>query len=410
MSTMTMYLVALICATSIWLMKASLLYLLRPRPINYVNCMALAGITLAAGIAGSLPLVILSSASGIRDTLQRAICMLIIAGSEIVATLFLFGFVTLCITLLVCGLVWRRHLKHAVYAVLSADLITNLVLLTTVILLASPPPYLVLWQTPTERAQRVSVCYPSRPPVIARSRLISIVQQTQVYLVRQYNSQVGLLRESPTTAPYRYWLATDNLIALFALRSTENYTVTTSMATTINSYGDPTHGLIEALDGRSIVWPPYVATQKRIATVGSAEIWLETRTSGAQYGDWAHYADLILYAALNAYNQGRLTEAHRLYQDAMQLFDGVGFADQAFHADGAYATYKLALALFVAVVLNDTPDPRLYSMLLAQQASTSTYAGGFYALYDRQGHSLNDPNTETTAYALLALRRLLTER
>ncbi len=404
MPAITVCLVASICAISIWLIKASLFYLFRPCPITYVNCMMLTGITLAAGMAGSLPLVILSSAGGIRDMLQRAVCMMVIAGSEIVAALLLFGCVTLCATLLIWGLAWRRHLKHAVCTILGTDLLTNLVLLTTVIFLVSPPPYLVLWQTPTEHARRALVCYPPRP-----STLVSIVRQAQAYLVRQYDPQVGLLRESPTTAPHRYWLATDNLIALLALRSTDNYTVTNNIAATIGSYGDPVHGLIEALDGRSIVWPPYVATQKHIATIGSAEIWLETRTSGAQYQDWAAYADLILYAALHAHNQGQSAEAHHLYRAAMQMFDGVGFADQAFRADGVYATYKLALALFVATVLNETPDPRLSSALLTQQATTSAYAGGFYALYDRQGHPLNDPNTETTAYALLALSCFLTE-
>lgn len=41
-----------------------------------------------------------------------------------------------------------------------------------------------------------------------------------------------------------------------------------------------------------------------------------------------------------------------------------------------------------------------------KQAGTDAplaYVGGFYALYGRDGRAVGDPNTETTAYALLAL-------
>lgn len=275
-------------------------------------------------------------------------------------------------------------------------------------------------------ARRASVYFPPVPaltrltadslPVMSARVFLSVitasssasvpVHQALAYLQKQYDPQVGLLRESPTTAPYKYWLATDNLVAWYALRPTGSYTLTDEIAATFDRYGIPTHGLIEILNGQIKPWPPYVETQQQVATIGSAEVWIETRTAGAQDQDWAEYADLALYAALNVGNRGQSAEAHRLYRDAMQLFDGVGFADRAFRAAGVYTTYKLALAIYVAQVLSEPVDTRLWSSLYTKQASTSApaaYIGGFYALYDRQGRPLNDPNTETTAYALLAL-------
>jgi len=408
--------------------KAAILHLVRS-DISSGRCLLL---TLAADVLSVgvfVPLTLVSPLSGPQLWLSRLLCLVVIAGHEVLAPLLLFGSVNLLVTGLLLMLLRRDRLSRSWLAAALADGGMTAILAVLVVLLLAPPPFLYVLQTPRDPlARRVSVCSPpvpslaqlavNSPPVTPTRGLLPIVtapsptpvpvQQALAYLQKQYDPQVGLLRESPTTAPHKYWLVTDNLVALYALRTTGGSTLTDEIAATLKHYNSPTHGLIEILGGQTMSWPPYVETQQQVATVGSAEVWLETRTAGAQYQDWAEYADLTLYGALNARNRGQFTEARHIYQDAMRLFDGVGFADRAFRADGVYATYKLALAIYVAQASGEPVDARLWSALLTKQASTSApaaYVGGFYTLYDRQGQPLNDPNTETTAYALLALSR-----
>ena len=339
----------------------------------------------------------------------------------------------LCIALAKAALLRlvRSNIRYGrcVLLALTADTLSSAtaVLAVMVFFLFASPPFLRAWQVPREPPP-VYAYFPPSPsstqltvhslPVTPEPSLMPTVtglvpasdaaQQALAYLQRQYNPQVGLLRESPSVAPHKYWLATDNLAALYALRVTGRHTLADEIGMTYARYGSPIHGLLETLSGQMVTWPPYVETQQQIATVGTAAVWLETRTVGAQYQDWAEYADLALYAALNAQNLGQSAEARRLYQDAMRLFDSVGFADKAFRANGVYATYKLALAIYVAQAIGEPVDARLWPALLTKQASTGApeaYVGGFYTLYNRQGQPLNDPNTETTAYALLALSR-----
>jgi hypothetical protein len=119
---------------------------------------------------------------------------------------------------------------------------------------------------------------------------------------------------------------------------------------------------------------------------------------------WAvpKYTDLALYGALHEYNAGNLNESRSIYRKAIEEFDGVGFADKAFDEEGSYATYKLALAIFLARLVDEGVDVKLLVTFFKKQWET----GGFIALYDKGGLSLNDTNTETTSYALLALSSL----
>ena len=156
------------------------------------------------------------------------------------------------------------------------------------------------------------------------------------------------------------------------------------------------HGLIEALIRTPIEWPPRTHTQTELLP----GVWNEERLTGVPMLDWESYADLTLYGALEAWNRGNAQEAHERYATALALFDGTGFDDAA--TDTHYATYKLALALFVGNTLNEAPRPDLLTALLAKQDES----GGFVTLYNRQGAPEGDPNTETTAYALLALTAL----
>jgi hypothetical protein len=232
------------------------------------------------------------------------------------------------------------------------------------------------------------------------------------YLQDQYNPAVGLIRESPVVAPHSYWLATDNRLVIYALQAAGVVTPTAAISATLRYYGDPRHGLIEALQGQVVAWPPYTETQRLIATIGPEQVWLETRLDGNAYPDWEDYADLTLFGALRAFHARDVITARQRYRSAIErMWNGVGFADAAYRNEGRYATYKLALALYVARVIGEPRHPTILNALLARQAPPGatcdgrSCAGGFYTLYNDGGTVVGDTNTETTAYATLGLLR-----
>lgn len=271
-----------------------------------------------------------------------------------------------------------------------------------------------------------TVMRPPNPEPLSDQPPSAVASQRAVdYLWEQYNPTVGLLRCSPTAFPDTYWLATDNRLAVYAfeaLGTPETLDHARTISATLRAYDTPDHGLIEALQGQPVTWPPYTETQTVLTTTGGGEtIKLETRLAGNRYDDWAEYADLALYGALNAFRAGECTLAHRRYASALALFDGVGFADKAYEIpppgrSALHETYKLALAVYVAQVISEPTNASILQALLDQQAPPETsymgahYSGGFYTLYDADGLSQGDPSTETTAYAILALNAEPKER
>jgi hypothetical protein len=229
--------------------------------------------------------------------------------------------------------------------------------------------------------------------VVGNDAVDTITEKAITYLHHEYNPALGLIRESPETAPDKHWLMTDNWLAATALDRVHDTEFAAHIQATLQTYGYLQHGLIEAITGTDIAWPPRTHVYVKI----KPNIWLETRNQQIME-DWSTYADLALYRALDLYNEGRIAESRQQYKAAMQRFDGIGFADQAF--DGRYATYKLALAIYVAGTIGVSIDPAIVTALLSKQHQVS---GGFSALYDETGNPIGDSNTETTSYALLAL-------
>lgn len=268
------------------------------------------------------------------------------------------------------------------------------------------------------------------PPLATRSaQQQAYIDGAVDFLHGQHNAETSLLRESLWVAPQRQWLATDNRLAVYALRAAGEVELTQRLEASIERYGGARHGVIELLvGGEAAAWPPYTETQLIADGPSAGEICPqpeeaiddvvcnETRLSGGQYAkDWMEYADFLLYGALAAAQQGGLAvagemhTASELHAQALALFDGQGFADKPFRCDGLHATYKLALALIVGEQLGQPVDERLVRALLSKQHES----GGFYTLYredgslrKEDGELVSDPNVETTAYALLALLTL----
>lgn len=228
------------------------------------------------------------------------------------------------------------------------------------------------------------------------------IDRALAFLSARYNSEYSLLNESPDARPTYFWLATDNWLAARALQAAGAVDRAELIRARI---GDTRHGLIEALDGEIVTWPPFTETQILIEKVLNDEIKTEERVSGERYEDWEEYADLVLYGALNEHSQRREAEARRRYNLALSMFNGIGFEDKAYTAPdshGFFAIYKVALALYVGQTIGLPPDSRLLPALLAKQNDS----GGFVTLYDANGIPKGDANTETTSYAILALTAL----
>jgi hypothetical protein len=226
------------------------------------------------------------------------------------------------------------------------------------------------------------------------------VRRAVGFLATQYDPAARLLREAPDSAPDVHWLATDNVLALAALRKAQPCApqaaaLAANIAAGLDAYDSAPHGLVEAvIGGAASVWPPHTATQLEVAP----GVRREDRLAGSVMEDWRQYADLSFYGVLHLAQAGELAAARALYAETLALFDGVGFADKAYKADKAYASYKLALALLAAGAIGEAPPAGLLDALLARQNE----AGGFFALY-RPERGINDPNSETTAYSILAL-------
>jgi len=213
------------------------------------------------------------------------------------------------------------------------------------------------------------------------------------FLTRQLDADVGLLRAAPDDD--RHWLAPDNLLVEWVMQEAHAADLTVELETELAAFGAPHHGLIEALRSEPVTWPPAVAAQQEV----SPTVWLESYTGAGAIDDWASRADLTLFAALNAWNQGDTAAAQEHFAAAMEMFDGAGFR-AATNAD-RYTTADLALALIAGARLGAPVNDAIVRQLLSLQSAD----GGFTAHYTADG-PLEGADTRTTAYALLALYAL----
>jgi len=225
------------------------------------------------------------------------------------------------------------------------------------------------------------------------------MQQGLAFLEARYNPELGLLNESPQVAPHKYWLTNDNALAAHAFYQLNRPQMSADIQSALQGYGYGTHGLIEVVWAKPAVFPPYVALPLLVSKEGTDEIWQEFHDDGPRMEDWAEYANLSFFGALNEYHQRHRAEALTIYSDTMALFDGTGFRDKAF--EELYETYKLALALYTGTVIGASvpSGDQLLDVLQAMQ----TTEGGFRTHYRDMHTPEGDANTETTAMALLAL-------
>ncbi len=219
------------------------------------------------------------------------------------------------------------------------------------------------------------------------------------FLYSQHDPTTGLLVESNVVATDTRWIMTDNRLAALAFAAA-GAEPPPGLLEALDPHATTRHGVIEVLGGGRIDLP--IRTATAITLTAAPLVKLEQR-NGVEMEDWEQYADLLLYATLDAYKGGDTRLAADRYEQALAMFDGTGFVDLAYRADGVYATYKNALAIIVGQRLGQPLREDVLAALLASQEAS----GGFITRYNPERTTADDANTETTALAVLALAALL---
>ncbi|MFC1506171.1 hypothetical protein ACFLQ6_03775 [Thermoproteota archaeon] len=245
--------------------------------------------------------------------------------------------------------------------------------------------------------------------IIMTHAAVAEIQQEKLlvlenFLVAQFDSDVGLARESPDISINRtYWLLSDNLFASHVLKQ-NHPEVAAEINETLKRYGRFHDGLHEAVFGEVIHLPPYAP---QTVTIDSSDDWkvkIEVRdaVSGKLMDDWIDYADILLYAALSEYNRGDIDSALFYFTRAKEMWNGAGLYDKPTRQDGFYTTHKLALLLHVSNILNQTLPFReeLESRIWMFQRGD----GGIRSHYLGNMTSDREANSETAALVLLVYR------
>lgn len=193
-----------------------------------------------------------------------------------------------------------------------------------------------------------------------------------------------------------YWLSHDNCLAARVLAKS-NPRISRAIAAAIRREGlGRSDGKMDLLFGKSPeAMPFHEHALIDVRKAGEKTIRTEIKTSRPLKG-WEGYADLLFFASLA---QDEPAEARRLWDRAMKLWDGKGFADPAARGQRSYATFKLALAAIAAARLPEKPElPRaLIDRLLALQEES----GGWVTNYSGAGKPIGVSNVETTCLAIL---------
>jgi len=217
------------------------------------------------------------------------------------------------------------------------------------------------------------------------------------YLESNYENSTGLVRETPTLD--RFFLYSDNYLAARVLSSgCDNPGLAESINRTLSRYDASRFpNQYMAFDCRG----PFFGGSEDYRVSG--DVWTTVNNqSGTPLNDG--YADI---AFLRAYYY---VECANNPPAAIAAFDagaseyvGVGFDDAPFlvgQSAGVYQTYKLALYVYTAELLNQTaPLGALVSMARMQNSTT----GGFYTGYDANLTPVGTTNTETTCLSIMAL-------
>jgi hypothetical protein len=242
----------------------------------------------------------------------------------------------------------------------------------------------------------------------------------------QFNQNLNLCRVAPRVAPNKYFLVSDNLWAWKALKAANESRLSNAaeagriasiienklkeMALLHNlpkdSDGFPISFMHEAVIGDIIPTPNRNSTYLNLTNQDDDYVLQTEICNGSEISNWQEYADRLLCMALSLHWQGNDTAAVQYFENATSMRDGMwdvtGVNDTATKDDGFYATYKLALLLYVSKVLGRTL-PFEYGLVMRIWSLQNITNGGIITNYFANGTSYGDANTETTSIVIIAM-------
>jgi hypothetical protein len=252
------------------------------------------------------------------------------------------------------------------------------------------------------------------------------LDRTLAYLRSVYNVSVGLMSENlygDEQGRKTFWL-NDNLLVYAALMQNgaasdkaladkvHNRVAELTKELNLPHYEDGIArlGLHEAVLGYKLQ-KPLPCFRSYIVPMSTYDlgfvIFNITRTKECYVQDYRGFADIMLFESLSALYSGNRTEALALLNDTIRFWDGNGLADKPYvdPTDGQYqryATYKLALLLYVAQKLNATEDVPFWNQAVNTIWRMRTDDGGIITNYALHGTPVGIANTETTGIVVLA--------
>jgi hypothetical protein len=238
--------------------------------------------------------------------------------------------------------------------------------------------------------------------------ITSPVDKGYLYLEHNLNPELYLLRESPDTGSPQdktYWLATDNVLASYALK-TFDPELSKNLMLSIDKYGYQHDHYIEILFGITNIEPVYaVDGYKTISKTDGYQIITDNLT-GHRMDDYQQYFDKLCYEILWEAYTGNRTGAESNYNLALAIWDKKGFVDKATPPNN-YDTYKLALFYYTSRILGKLDTLPFKETLLNTINSLRASNGGFQTSYyydnKEELQSQSSTNTETTSLVLIAL-------
>lgn len=245
-----------------------------------------------------------------------------------------------------------------------------------------------------------------KAPVTKASRVDLAVN----FLESQYNSSLNLCREAPYVAPNTYWVLGDNLFAYKAFELADKPELANSIKSKIIELADeynlpkdqnslPVSYAHEAVIGDVVPYIPFKGGTTYL--LYENDYTLKTVIyDGSEMVDWREYADLLLYASLSYHWQGMERDALDCFNEAMDMWDGMGLMDKWTMEYALYSTYKLSLLLYTSKILKQKVPGAVIRRIWKQQRDD----GGIITEYDFDGNPVGDANTETTAITVIAFK------
>jgi hypothetical protein len=247
--------------------------------------------------------------------------------------------------------------------------------------------------------------------VSAVSRFEAQITRAVDYLVKRFNSDLGLIYESDDPGRHwladevngfrwrynqTYWLYSDNLFAAYALEPFRR-DIADRIKESLQKRKVPPSLLFEAVIGERI---PTIRNAVNYIVESSSDYVIMARRHDSPMISYGLYADLICYRSLQAFLEERIPEARRLFRQAVALWNGKGLDDWSYRfVDGFYSNQKLALLLYTSKVLGF--EFSAYAEMERHLWSLQQNDGGIVSLSDGEGKAMGSSNVETTAMTLL---------